>query len=127
MTHALEERKTMNILPRGTENIGGVKAELRHLNQNWEQRVGKYRALKRSNSNWFNEAELTLQNDIPVPIVPLINVGQTAPFQMKILDDNLAAFFGLGRYSGNVLEFTSAPQGTELANFVGVEMQMVPQ
>jgi CubicO group peptidase (beta-lactamase class C family) len=107
---------------RGTKNIGAVKITPPPLTTAWADRVGKYRAITESKNNWFNEAELSIQDGMPILTANLTYIGQRPPFHLRIVNDQTAAVFGLGRYAGNVLECTVDRQGKPILSFMGVKM-----
>jgi CubicO group peptidase (beta-lactamase class C family) len=104
------------------KNIAGVKISPPPLTKAWNERVGKYRALAASKDNWFNEAELAIQDGIPILTPNMVNIGQRPPFHLRIVNDAIATVYGLGRYGGNVLECTVDPQGKPVLSFMSVKM-----
>jgi hypothetical protein len=107
----------------GSKNNAGAKIVKSPIPSVWRDRLGQYQATHESKHDWFKEAELTIQDDMLVMIVPITLVHQTAPFQLIIDNDQIAHVPGMNRYSGNVLEFRKAPADPAELYFMGMPMK----
>jgi CubicO group peptidase (beta-lactamase class C family) len=107
----------------GSKNNAGARITPSPIPAAWRARLGKYQTTRPSKNNWFSEAELLIQDQLLVLKVPLTLIGQTAPFELQVEDDQVARIPGMNRYSGNVLEVGEFDGGRASLRFMGVPLK----